>query len=99
MSSPLFQEYVELKDQISKLEERREELMYQLINEIEYDGGKNYAETKFGKFVIVPKTTYQYSEKVDKLKDILYTLKKREEFEGIAQIKSASRYIRVERQK
>lgn len=98
MASPIFKQYIELKEQIEALEAQKDELMYQVMNEIEEDG-QTQKITPYGKFVIVPRRTYIYSDRVKKIQEELYVAKKTEENEGIAELKSATQHIRVEKVK
>lgn len=96
MPSPIYEEYVDLLSQIEKLEEKKNSLQEQLIDEMENDHIKQ-KDTQFGSFFLMGRRTYIYSDKVKKIQEQMYQAKKEEEGSGVAILKSSTQHIRFMR--
>lgn len=79
----LHQQYAILKSATKKIDERVDEIGGIILGEMKVLG-EIKKEFDFGKFTVVKKTSYKYSENVDTLATGLKELKKKEEEEGIA---------------
>ena len=86
MNKSLFVQYAELDSSIKALEEEKNALKPQVIEEIKKSGAEKI-ESDFGNFTIVSKNTYSYSSKVNEAETKLKTLKKKEEADGTAKAK------------
>lgn len=90
----VFKRYREVKDQIAKLEDQKEELELAVMEEMDQDGAKE-KNTPFGSFFVMGRTTYTYSSKIIELQENLKKAKKIEENDGSAVIKSSTQHIRL----
>lgn len=78
-----FRQYSAVMSQIKLLEEERDTLKREIVDTLEKDGTEK-VETEWGKFTVAHRTSYQYSDKVDKIVERLKIAKIREEEKGIA---------------
>jgi hypothetical protein len=84
--------YKEIKQQIALLDQEMEELKPNLVTLLEREGGKISDKILGFSGYLVSRKSYQYSSKVDSLKELLKQSQKQEEEEGIATVKSITTY-------
>lgn len=89
----LLNEYAQLKQLLADLEQKKAEMELKIIENWE---GDKPIETKIGNFVLMSRKTYEYSSEVTQLKEQLYKVRKYEEANGIATLKSHSQYVRFD---
>lgn len=80
--------YKELKAMSKEIDNEIEELKPNIVSIVEENDGK--VKTDEYMATLGNRTVYQYSEEVTKLEDVLRVLKKQEETNGIAKVKSVS---------
>jgi hypothetical protein len=83
MTKEKFILYADLKSQIKDLQEQESKLKKEIEQEMEAEEADK-VETDFGNFSYIPKTTYEYSDKVKQLDMELKQEKKKEEKSGKA---------------
>ena len=93
-----FQQIADLKTRIAEMtaELKRKEgigLAYIKFKEKEI-GDKVSVDLPFGKFIAMSRTTYLYSANVKAFEDQVKTLKKTEEEQGVAKVKTFTQYIK-----
>lgn len=89
----IFEEYKKTKDLLESLTSRKVELELQIIDLLDDDGVKT-KDTEFGKFSVMGRDTYTYSENIAEKAEELKKLKKVEELTGVATLKSSSQHVR-----
>lgn len=92
MNQDKFEEYFNLKQQIANLEEKKEALAVELMDEMD-DSSTKEATLPFGIFIIRERRTWDYSESVKQMDKRIKELKKKEERDGMAFLKNVSRHI------
>lgn len=80
--------YKELKEMAKAIDAEIEELKPNIVSIVEENDGR--VKTQEYMAYLGNRTVYQYSEEVTKLEDVLRVLKKQEETNGIAKVKSVS---------
>ena len=91
----LIQKYVLVRERIAELEEIKLKLEMEVFDIID-ESGESGISTEFGSFKSMSRTTYDYSGAVLKAQEELRQLKKKEEINKVATVKSVSRYIRFD---
>lgn len=89
----IFKEYKKTKELLEALTEKKVALELQIIDLLDDDGVKT-RETEYGRFSIMGRDTYTYSEKVGEKAEELKKMKKVEELTGVAVLKSSSQHVR-----
>lgn len=95
MNKELYKKYADIKARIAALEEERRMIEIEVLDAIDEDNGGRPVETPFGKFFAMGRTTYEYSEAVKREQARVLEMKHKEEDEGVATVKSMSRYVRL----
>ena len=85
-------EYAGIKTQITELEEKLKELQPFIIDMVDEEGGR-IAKIGLGMFYFNERTTWEYSPKVTEKEKELKDLKKIEELDKTATVKSISRAL------
>lgn len=87
----IIEKYLALTAKIQGLEDEREAMKLQVLEEIDQNAGR---PIQFGKFVIKrgSRTTWKYSENIKSLATKIKELKKEEEIEGIATQETVSQF-------
>ncbi len=93
MDKEVLKAYADLMTTMKSLENKKEELQTEIINMMDADGRKDY-NSKFGKFEISGRRSYEYTDAVKKLQEKVYKLKKEEEHSGKAELTKYSTFIR-----
>ena len=91
MNQNELKEYVELESQIKELEARKTTLRGSILTSLQ-ENKLEKIESEYGKFTVVNKTTWKYSEVVEKLTEKLKITKAKEEKKGVAKA-SVSQYL------
>lgn len=84
--------YKEIKEQIALLEQEMEELKPNLVTLLEREGGKIADKALGFSGYLTSRKTWQYSLKVEALKDLIKQTQKQEEEDGTAIVKSITTY-------
>ena len=88
MKNEAFTKYAQLESQIQALEEEKEALKLDVINEMETEGLSTFKIIQ-GTFSMQERKTWKYSPSVEKEEAKVKELKKEEEADGTAQAKVA----------
>lgn len=92
MKTKLFQEYVYIKNEIAKLQEKESAIKSSIIEEMQKNS-LDKIESDFGKFTVAQRLSYTYSDKVSDLEEKVKIAKHKEVEKGVAKIKSTTNYI------
>jgi hypothetical protein len=84
--------YREIKEQIALLEQEMEELKPNLVTLLEREGGKVSNKPLGFSGYLTSRKSYQYSSKVEAIKELLKQSQKQEEEDGTAIVKSVTTY-------
>ena len=93
MEASIETQFAEINKKISELEEVKATLLSQLLEKMTEQGITNN-ETEEGKFVMAWRKSYEYSLDTEMMAVRLKEIKKKEENEGVAQIKNQTTYLR-----
>lgn len=83
MDKQLFKDYVELEERLKSLEEEKELLRDKIILELQ-NSKIEKAETDFGTFTRVKRTSWEYTKKISALEEKLQIAKVKEQQSGKA---------------
>lgn len=92
MNSPVLLKYAEIKNKIVELEKERIALELEVIEEFDR-WGEQELKTSVGNFNLGSRRTYQYSPKIDTMKEKLLEAKHLEESNGEAQLVKHSQFV------
>lgn len=92
MQNKLLERYADIKEQKKALETEEKLLSQEIMNQMEKEDVDKY-DAGFGKFTIVAKTSYEYTESVKKLEEKVKLAKHKEEEQGKAK-KVESTYLK-----
>lgn len=88
MRHTLYKDYAEVKFQIKLLEEQKNLLQKDILEDLHKDGVDKF-EGEIGKFTICSKKSWKYSKKITKLEDDLKIKKTEEQEKGIAKVEES----------
>ncbi len=89
----ILKKYKDLKDEITRLEEKKKNMEEIVISILQPLGGS--CQTPFGLFTIVTMRSWTYSDEVSALKELLKHTKQLEELQGTARLLKTSQHVRV----
>lgn len=96
MNNPTtYQKLIQVRQRIAELKEMEESLQLELMDEMDSENTR-LLNTEIGIFKIMGRKTWDYSGAVRSKQEELRLLKKKEELDGTATVKSDSRYIRFD---
>ena len=87
----IFKQYAEYSQKIKELEQLKEDLKPQILEAID-DAPDHFMNTEFGYFSAMERKSYTYSDSITSLEAEIKKVKKQEEADGTATIKSITRY-------